>query len=236
MNIKKTLIALSIALTLVSAAHANEQKKSEEHSLAVIDHNSCVQNSKYGKQEQANLDAVRKRFFNSITETQRKMQDAQASLEDAEYMDSISEKKQEELKKERDTLVQKLNRHQADGYQMMQNIQFQAVQKITRKIREAAADLAKESKVPYILNKEACFYCTPSADLTKPILEKMDENFDQEEAKKLAAKEAEEKEAKKALAQTPSEEKAELSMTESQEKTSLPFDESLENDEEASEE
>ena len=153
----------------------------------VVNFSSCITDSKYGKKEQENFENLRKQLSGMIEDTEKEIKDISAKFEDSEYLDSLSPKAEEELKARFQTLNEDLSRYQGQFYQVMQQANMQLVHKMSGYITKASEKIAKEKKIDYVINKEACFYFKPDLDLTQQVVAEMDKNFDQDaKTKKLS--------------------------------------------------
>jgi outer membrane protein len=160
--------ACSIAVPL-SAADA---------SSVVVNFSTCITDSKFGKKEQENFENIRKQLSALIEDTEKELKDLSAKFEDSEYLDSLSPKAEEEMKARFQTLNEDLSRYQGQFYQVMQQANMQLIHKMSSQIARASEKVAKDKKIDYVINKEACFYFRPELDLTQQIISEMDKNFD----------------------------------------------------------
>lgn len=155
--------------------------------IGVVNFTTCVTNSKTGKQEQENMDTMRKQMSSLIENTEKELKEISAKFEDSEYLDSLSPKAEEDLKVRFQTLQEDLGRSQNQFYQMLNHANYQMVQKIGATIAKAAEKIAGQKKLDYVMNKEACFYIRPDLDVTPLVIGEMDKNFDLEaKVKKIA--------------------------------------------------
>ena len=91
----------------------------------VVNFSSCVADSKYGKQEQENFEALRKQMGSMIENTENQLKEISAKFEDPEYLDSISPKTQEELQGKYQALQEEMQRYQSQFYQVLQHANHQ---------------------------------------------------------------------------------------------------------------
>lgn len=155
---------------------------------SIVNFSTCITNSKYGKKEQENFEALRKQLSSLIEDTEKEAKDLSAKFEDSEYLDSLSPKAEEEMKARFQTLNEDLARYQSQFYQVMQQANMQIVHKMNSQIARASEKVAKDKKLDYVINKEACFYYRPDLDLTDKVITEMDKNFeiDAKAAKKVS--------------------------------------------------
>lgn len=145
---------------------------------SVVNFSTCITNSKYGKKEQENFENLRKQLSALIDDTEKELKDISAKFEDSEYLDSLSPKAEEELKARFQTLNEDLSRYQGQFYQVMQQANMQLIHKMSSQIARASEKVAKDKKIDYVINKEACFYFRPDLELTQQVIAEMDKNFD----------------------------------------------------------
>lgn len=146
----------------------------------VVNFSSCVMDSKVGKNEQESLEGMQKQMSSLMENTEKELKEIAAKFEDTEYLDSLSPKAEEELKIRFQTLQEDLGRYQSQSYQILNQAKYQILQKMNGFIGKAAEKVAQESKINYVLNKEACFYIRPDLDITNQVVAEMDKAFDLE--------------------------------------------------------
>ena len=127
-----------------------------------------------------------------IDDTEKELKEISTKLEDSEYLDSLSPKAEEELKARFQTLNEDLSRYQGQFYQVMQQANMQLVHKMSAQIARASEKVAKDKKIDYVINKEACFYYRPDLDMTQQVITEMDKNFDLDAKSKKLSENSEE--------------------------------------------
>lgn len=169
---------LAGALALASVGFCAENAP-----IGAVNFASCITESKYGKKEQENMENIRKQMSSMIENTDKELKELSAKFEDTEFLDSLSPKAEEEMKVRYQALQEDLGRLQNQFYQILQHTQYQMVQKISGNIAKAAQAVAQETGIPYILNREACFYIDPNLDVTDKVISLMDAAYEAEETK-----------------------------------------------------
>lgn len=182
MNFRKMFLYSAVVCGLAIPLSATEVS-------SVVNFSTCITNSKYGKKEQENFENLRKQLSALIDDTEKELKDISAKFEDSEYLDSLSPKAEEELKARFQTLNEDLSRYQGQFYQVMQQANMQLVHKMSSQIARASEKVAKDKKIDYVINKEACFYFRPDLDLTQQVIAEMDKNFDLDAKKKVSENE-----------------------------------------------
>lgn len=146
--------------------------------IGVVNFASCVTESKAGKQEEENVQNVRKQIASMAEATEKELKELTAKLDDTEFVDSLSPKAEEEMRLKVQTLQEDMGRYQNQFYQFLQQAQYQMYQKMSGSIAKASEAVAKEKKLDYVINKEACFYIRTDLDVTKEVIAVMDRDFD----------------------------------------------------------
>ncbi len=177
---KRPLSAFLALLCMTGSAFA-----AESAAIGVVNFASCITESKVGKKEQENMEAIRKQMTTLIEDTEKELREISSKFEDTEFLDSLSPKAEEEMKMKFQTLQEDLGRYQNQFYQVLQHAQYQLVQKMSGTIAQASEIVADQQKLDYVINKEACFYIRPDLDFTKSVISEMDKKYDIE-MKKLS--------------------------------------------------
>lgn len=179
----KKFLSAAIFLGLLSGSAV----ASENPTIGVVNFTSCITESKCGKKEQENLETLRKQMSSLIESTEKELRDLTAKFEDTEYLDSLSPKAEEELKTKYQALQEDLGRYQNQFYQVLNHANYQMIQKVSTTIASAAEKVAKEQKLDYVMNKDACFYINPNFDVTSVVISEMDKSFELDsKAKKIS--------------------------------------------------
>lgn len=150
--------------------------------VSVVDYAQCISESKYGKEEQQNIDKIRNQLSTLISDTDKEIKDLDAKFEDTTFLDSLSPKAEEEMRARHQTLQEDRQRYQWQFGQIMQQASYQLMHKIISQISRASEKIAAEKELDYVINKEACFYYRPSLDLTQVVIAEMDKNFEADNA------------------------------------------------------
>ena len=168
---------------LLSAAMLCANTK--EHG-AVVDFSACISQSKYGKKEQESFDKLRKQMTTVMQDTEKQLKEISSKLEDTDYLDTLSPKAEEELKIKYQSLVEDMNRYQNEFYQTLSQANYIMHQKMHMNISRAAEKIAKESRLPFVINKDSCFYFNPNMEITNQILDEMDKSYELEKISNLS--------------------------------------------------
>lgn len=178
------ILSLLASLCVCTAAFS-----AESSAIGVVNFATCVSDSKLGKQEQASFETLKKQMATALEDTEKQLNDITAKFNDPDYIDGLSPEAEAELKTKFRTLSEELSRYQNQYYQVMNQANMRIIQTLTNAINAASEKIAKDKKFSLVINKDACFYCTPSTDVTALVVAEMDKGFKPETAEtKPAAK------------------------------------------------
>lgn len=174
---KKLLFLTTILGLFTGSVVAAESVKQR---VGVVNFATCIQNSKFGKKEQENLENLRNQMTSLMKSTEEELEGINKKLQDPEYRDGLSPKAEEELKVKYQTLSGELERYQGQFYQVLQGANYDFMQKMNRNISNASKKLANKKKLnlSLVINKEACFYSDDNLEVTSAIIEEMDKDFE----------------------------------------------------------
>jgi outer membrane protein len=157
---------------------AGSLSAAENALIGVVNFTTCITDSRHGKKEQENMEALRKQMSSLIENTEKELREISAKFEDTEYLDGLSPKAEEELKAKFQALQEDLGRYQNQFYQVLQHANYQMIQKMSGSIASAAEKVATSNKLDYVMNKEACFYIRPDLDVTTLVISEMDKKYE----------------------------------------------------------
>ncbi|MFA5250903.1 MAG: OmpH family outer membrane protein [Parachlamydiales bacterium] len=192
----KTLI--SAVLLMVVCGFASE--------VGVVNFTSCIMESKYGKNEQGQLESVKQQWSSVLEQTEKELKEVAGKLEDQTYLEGLSPDAESQLKTKYKTLSEDMSKYQNQLYQVLNQANYIFIQKMVNYITKAAEEIASSKKLTMVVNKEMCFYNKSDLDVTKQVIGVMDKNFEKDkklseakpEDKKVANKTAPAKETVKA--------------------------------------
>ncbi|MCI0381620.1 MAG: OmpH family outer membrane protein [Chlamydiae bacterium] len=156
--------------------------------IGIANFATCMSESKYGKQEQASFESLKKQLSSLLEDTEKQLNEIAAKFNDSDYMDGLSPESEDELKNKFRTLNEELNRYQNQYYQVLNQANMKILQSINAKIQTAADKVAKDKKLTTVINKDACFFYAPNLDVTSSIVTEMDKNFEKEKETAVAEK------------------------------------------------
>lgn len=173
--IKKILLISAIAFGLTCKSFAAETSL-----IGVVNFTTCITESKYGKNEQSQLENIKSQWTSLIEETDKELKDVSAKFEDQEYLDGLSPEAEEELKTKYRTLNEDMAKYQNQLYQVLSQANYFFVQKMQGYISKASEQVATKTNLNLVLNKEVCFYSKADLEITKQVIVEMDKNYDKD--------------------------------------------------------
>lgn len=179
-----TILALGLTGGRISAVEASIM-------VGVVNFSTCITESKYGKNEQTQLESIKSQWSSLIEETEKELKSVAAKMEDQEYVEGLSPEAEEELKVKYKALNEDMAKYQNQLYQVLNQANYFFIQKMASYISKASEQVAQEKNLQYVLNKEACFFNKPELEVTKLVIAKMDINYEKDvKSKKISENEA----------------------------------------------
>jgi len=165
-----SLLTMS-SLSAVTAAEHNVK-------IAVVNFKTCVDQSKFGKEEQSNFEALRKQMENALEDREKVLNELSNKFNDADYLDSLSPETETELKRKFRNLSQELNQIQTQYYQTLNQTNMKIVQRLQEAVVKASKSVAEQKKLDIVINEESAFYYNLAFDISAEIILEMDKNFE----------------------------------------------------------
>ena len=174
--------AISVLLLLVAIS---EDLAAAEQSvkIGVVDFKTCVEKSKLGKKEQANFDTLKKQMEGVLEEKEKALTEITNKMNDSDYVDSLSQGAEAELKHKLKTLSQEFGQHQQQFYQMLNQANYKIIQKINESINKASKIVASNKGLDIIIHDDGLFYYAPTLDISNEVIKILDEQIANEEKK-----------------------------------------------------
>ncbi|QLH35615.1 MAG: OmpH family outer membrane protein [Parachlamydiaceae bacterium] len=173
-------LSLTLSFLMPQSAEAAAAKADQGLKIRYVNFKSCIENSKLGKQEQANFDSLKKQMETMLSEKDKTLSDLAEKLEDPDYLDSLSPEAETEIKRKFRTLSQEMTQQQNQYLQTLQQTNFKVLEKLDHAITEACKILAQKNGYNSINNDEATFYYDKDLDISQEVVAIMDELFDKE--------------------------------------------------------
>jgi outer membrane protein len=165
----------SLLLLILSSYFALEAATLD---VGIVSFRRCVEQSKIGKKEQSNFENSKAQMTEVITKLDKELEELASKLGNEEFLESLSQESQNELKLKFQQLNQEMGRVQNHYYQIMNQNNFQMAASLNNKVAEASTAVAETKKLQLVLNEEAAFYRAPSLDITDAVIVEMDKRFD----------------------------------------------------------
>lgn len=190
-NLFKNLAVLTFLVTALllssSSAFAQSSASGDRARIAIVSSKKCLEESKLGKQEQANFERMKNQMEAVLQEKEKALEDLENKTEDEDYMDSISDEAAAELKRKKRNLRQEGYQLQSQYMQTLQQANIRIIQRIADAISKASEQVALDAShtnqpIDLIVNDEAVTYFSPSLDVSDKVIAKMNVAFDAEQS------------------------------------------------------
>ncbi len=176
---KKALIlgVIAASLALSAPVMAADEKPLQ---VGMVDFRRCLEESKFGKSEQSQLEALRKQLTGTLQGSERELTDLATKLRDPDYLDSLSNEAEEQLKVRFQTLSQEMQQQQQQFYQIANQAEYKLMTDLSTEVMAASQKVAREGDVDLILREDTAFYFPKAMDLTTKVVAVMDSNFSED--------------------------------------------------------
>jgi outer membrane protein len=174
-------IALTVAAMCIfcaSPSFATETSVPATIKVAVVNFKTCVDQSKLGKEEQSNFEALRKQMENALEDREKVLNELANKFNDADYLDSLSPETETELKRKFRGLSQELNQIQTQYYQTLNQANMKIVQILHEAVAIASKTVANNKNIDLIINEESSFFYNEKYDISQDIIVEMNKNYD----------------------------------------------------------
>lgn len=153
--------------------------------IGIVNTKKCLEESKLGKQEQANFEKMKHQMEGVLQEKEKALEEVEVKLNDDDYMDSISEDAALELKRKRRSIRNEGMQLQSQYMQTLQQTNLKIVQRLTESISRASSQVAQDPTNPQpidvIFTDEACTFYSPRLDVSDKVIAKMNVIFEAEQ-------------------------------------------------------
>lgn len=157
---------------------------SSSFNFGVVNTKKSFENSKLGKQEQANFEKMKNQMESVLHEKEKALEEIEKKLANDDWLDSVPESTINELRSKRKAIRSEGVELQNQYMQTLQQTQVKIVQKLNDLLNKASALVAKEGikgeKLYAIFTDEACTYFDSMLECTDSVVEKMDALYDEE--------------------------------------------------------
>lgn len=181
---KKQILSLLVCLATTSSPCLLE---GTENKIGVVSFANCIQESKYGKQEQSTVKALQNQITSLIEDTEKQLQEIATKLNDAEYIDTLSPEGEQELKIKFQNHQEDLQRYQQQYYQFINQANYKVMQTMHFHIKNAAKIVSAKLKLDYVLDENSVICNNAGVEVTNEIIQELDMLFEKEEKDKSTA-------------------------------------------------
>ncbi len=173
------LCALSATGYAADAANTTAAKL-QSLKIGIVNFKRCVEQSKVGKLEQSNFEALKKQMESVLADKEKGLNEMATKFNDPDYLDSLSPEAETDLKRKFRAQNQELAQLQNQYMQSLQQTNIKVIQKLNELVSKAANTLAAKEKLDLVLNEETSFFYAPALDLSTKVIALMDEDFDKQ--------------------------------------------------------
>lgn len=152
----------------------------KDSSYGIVNFSACMTESKYGQQEQKAFNKLREQMNSLITDIEKQLNEIATKFQDPDFVDRLSPEAEQEMKARFQSLNEELNHTQNQYLQIMQEKNMEVMRTMDHHVLNASEIVAKKRDLLLVLRKEACFFYKPSLDITSPVIEEMNKNYDKE--------------------------------------------------------
>jgi outer membrane protein len=146
--------------------------------VGTVNFKECLEKSKFGKQEQARFEQMKRKLEQSIEQKEKELNEMSPKFSD-EYLDSLTPEAEAELKEKFGLLNQEMNQMQNQYYQTLDQANTELVQKLFEMITEVSKKISEEKGLDLIINDAVCFYKSKELDVSSDVIIKLDEISEQ---------------------------------------------------------
>jgi Skp family chaperone for outer membrane proteins len=171
----RPIYATTILLIALAAAFTPAAAQDKRLSIAVIDIQSVLRDSKAAKSVRPQIEKLRKRYQNAVRKRESELRKASQGLQRQRAIlspDAFAKKRREYETKARGAQTEfQTRKRQLDGAYSV------AIGKVQKSMLLAAAKIASERKLDLILPKSIIILSAKSLDITKEVLRRVDKNL-----------------------------------------------------------
>lgn len=174
--------ALTLCAPLAAAGKKGDSAAGGMQNVGVVSFRTCIEQSKFGKQEQASYEAMQNQMLGQMEASQKELQEIVGKLQDREYLDGISPEAEQQLQLKGQQLSQTLEAQRQQFQAILQQAQMKMIQLLTSQVSSAAELVAQKNGLDLVLHEDAVFYFQPSFEITDQVIDQMNTLFDKESA------------------------------------------------------
>lgn len=175
-----SVLAILCAVAFVSATPTAPK-------VGIVNFKKCIERSKLGLQEQSHFQELGKKIQDAIDAKEKEI-NALAPKFSEEYIDTLTPEAEAELKAQFTKLNQEQGMLENQRYTMLNQANYQIVQKLNESVAHAAEKVTKAKGLTVALNMDACFYFEKDLDISEEVIAEMDKAFAEAPAAVLSEK------------------------------------------------
>lgn len=180
MTLKKFASVTLIILTGIACTAMLQAENNIPHNTAVVNFKDCIEQSLYGQQEQNTFESARKQMVENYEKKEAEFKEMGAKLNNAEYLDGLSNEAVEELNNNYRAKNQEIIQYRSQLYDTMNQMNMLFLQKMKDAITLASGTVANKKGYSIILPEDSCFFCSPDINATSEVIEEMNTAFEAE--------------------------------------------------------
>lgn len=166
------IYSLLIATLLPCLAFAEENFK-----VGIVNFTTCIEKSYLGQEESKKLEDLRSEMISMLEAKQKDFQEVAEKLNNPDYMDALAPDAEAELQTKAQNLSQELQYLGQQSDQAIQQAQMKMLQNVKAEIDNAAAYIAREKNLDFIINKDSCFYFKRPCEITQLVINELNRHF-----------------------------------------------------------
>ncbi|MDF2577927.1 MAG: hypothetical protein K0S74_1411 [Chlamydiales bacterium] len=138
------------------------------------------------KEQLAEVENLDNQFRVALDKKQIEIEEIDTKLNDPDYRDGLSPSAEAELTKKREDLQQEMMQYYLRASEMSEQQRSGISNRFRQILRTACKEIAQEKRLKYILSSESCYYYEPGIDVTKPLIDKISQKYNEEKLNQAA--------------------------------------------------
>lgn len=182
--IGKAVVALCVVSSGVLTAEEevvmdpSEYVARQDLRIGFANFKTCAESSKVGQREQERFESLKKDLEKKLEEKEKAIA-AMAEKFNDEYLDSISPEAEADLRQQFRSMTQEMQQMNQQYYQTLQQANYKMMSEISEMVAEASSRIARKKGLDAVINDEACFFFGIHLDITRSVVQMMDEVYDE---------------------------------------------------------
>jgi outer membrane protein len=168
-----------------SPSSSTQSQNTQTPRFGIVNAKRCLEESKLGKQERANIEKMKQQMQSVLQEKERILDEVESKLDDEDYMDSVSDETASELKRKKREMRAEGMKLQSEYMRTLEQAYAKMIENLIDVINKASTQLAKDPAngqlIDAIFTNEACTFYSPRLDVSDQIIAKMNAIYDGEQ-------------------------------------------------------